>query len=206
MEKKRFSSDELYVLRNEIPVAVLIEKGLDISSHARHGRFCFQCPLCKEFNTAVHLKTNLAKCFRCEEIFNTIDLVMQVRQSDFVDSVRFLKKFYATMTGRTKHHNCRSPMGCMEDARLDKYPQKKETTSSPGPEHIGQILAGIIMPRAAESTDDQSVLSSYSKKSQNPQDHHAGNDRISKLERKVEHLGSQIEKIVKLMDQNPPSR
>lgn len=88
----RFSSRELFELRNNIPIDVLIRDHLKIPSKVSDGFFRFLCPLCNEFQTAVNPATNLARCFRCEKNFNTIDLVMQVRKYGFRDSVRFLKR------------------------------------------------------------------------------------------------------------------
>ena len=88
----RFSSQELFALRNNIPVDTLIRDHLQIPSKVRDGFLRFLCPLCNEFQTAVKPVTNLARCFRCEKNFNTIDLVMEVRGCGFRDSVLFLKK------------------------------------------------------------------------------------------------------------------
>ena len=89
---KRFSSQELYDLRNLIPIHILIEEILMIPSKITEGFFRFLCPLCSEFNTATNPETNLARCFRCQKNFNTIDMVMVTRKASFVESVRFLKK------------------------------------------------------------------------------------------------------------------
>ena len=88
---KRFSSRELYKLRNSIPIDVLIEKKLTIPSKISEGFFRFLCPLCNEFQTAVNPKTNLGRCFRCEKNFNTIDMVMAWHNTRFVDSVKYLQ-------------------------------------------------------------------------------------------------------------------
>lgn len=56
------------------------------------GYFRFLCPVCKEFQTAVNPKTNLARCFRCEKNFNSIDLVMRVKGVGFVESVQYLQE------------------------------------------------------------------------------------------------------------------
>ncbi len=88
---KRFSSRELYKLRNSIPINFLIEKELTIPSKISEGFFRFLCPLCNEFQTAVNPKTNLGRCFRCEKNFNTIDMVMAWRNTGFVDSVKYLQ-------------------------------------------------------------------------------------------------------------------
>jgi len=89
--KTRFASRELFDLRNNIPVDMLIRDRLKVPSKIRDGFFHFLCPLCNEFQTAVNPNTNLARCFRCEKNFNTIDIVMAVRKCGFKDSVLFLK-------------------------------------------------------------------------------------------------------------------
>jgi len=91
---KRFSSKELYELRNSIPIHVLIETQLGIPAKISEGVFRFLCPLCNEFQTAVNPKTNLSRCFRCEKNFNTIDIVMTCRNIGFVDSVKYLQTLY----------------------------------------------------------------------------------------------------------------
>ncbi len=90
--QNRFSSRELFELRNNIPVNMLIRDHLQISSKIRDGYFRFLCPVCNEFQTAVNPTTNLARCFRCEKNFNTIDLVMKIKGYGFRDSVLFLKQ------------------------------------------------------------------------------------------------------------------
>lgn len=88
----RFSSRELFEVRNNIPIDALIRDHLKMSSKISDGYFRFLCPLCNEFQTSVKPVTNLARCFRCEKNFNTIDLVMEVKGYGFRDSVLFLKK------------------------------------------------------------------------------------------------------------------
>ena len=88
---KYFSSQELYRLRNSIPIDVLIDKELAIPSKNIEGYFRFLCPLCNEFQTAVNPKTNLGRCFRCEKNFNTIDIAMAWRNIGFLDSVKYLQ-------------------------------------------------------------------------------------------------------------------
>ncbi len=88
---KKFSSKELFELRNAIPVDMLIKDELHIPSKISEGSFRFLCPICNEFQTAINPSTNLARCFRCEKNLNTIDLVMKVKKFGFKDSVLFLK-------------------------------------------------------------------------------------------------------------------
>lgn len=89
--QKRFSSQELFELRNNIPVDILIKEQLQLPSKISEGVFRFLCPICNEFQTAVNPATNLARCFCCSKNFNTIDLVMQVKKIGFKQSVQFLK-------------------------------------------------------------------------------------------------------------------
>lgn len=87
----RFSSKELYAIRNFIPIDTLIEK-LAIEYRRGDGCLRFQCPLCLGFHTATKKETNLARCFNCQKNFNTIDLAMICGKQSFVDSVQFLKR------------------------------------------------------------------------------------------------------------------
>ena len=129
MTTRRFSNQELYSLRNKIPVSILIEKVLGIPSRTTEGVFRFLCPLCNEFNTAVNSRTNLARCFRCEKNFNTIDLVMLIKKTDFVNTIRFLKDYRKNTP--TKSH---------------PKPQTAEDKNQ-DPQHIGDILKSIIPSR-----------------------------------------------------------
>ena len=91
-----FTRQLLYRLRSEIPIAELIADHLDWPSKLREGRFVFVCPRCGEMLSGVNPKTNLSRCFRCEENFNTIDFVMLATQRDFVEAVEFLTELLPT--------------------------------------------------------------------------------------------------------------
>ena len=127
MSTKRFSREELYSLRNHIPIAMVIKNALDIPCRNTEGAFRFLCPLCNEFNTAVNPETNLARCFRCEKNFNTIDLVMVITQSDFVHSIRLLKEYQ-------QKNNPKQIQPIKPNAKV----------SVNGLEHIGNVLKTIL--------------------------------------------------------------
>ncbi len=114
---RRFSDQELFELRNYIPIDALIEKKLMIPSKISEGFFRFLCPLCNSFQTAMNPKTNLARCFRCEKNFNTIDMVMICKDMSFVQSVKYLKAYRQII------------------------PNGKRTGS---PENLGEILTCLI--------------------------------------------------------------
>ena len=87
---KYFSRQLLYRIRNEIPMAALLPE-LGWPHKTRDGRLCLICPRCGEFRTVVNPRTNLARCFRCDVNFNTIDLTMVTKKCDFVDAIELLE-------------------------------------------------------------------------------------------------------------------
>jgi len=133
-----FSAQELYNVRNHIPISALIENVLNMPTRTTEGVFRFICPVCGEFNTAVNLKTNLARCFSCEKNFNTIDLVMTTEKMNFVKAVRFLK---------TQGKKSQSRSG-----------SKKTEDRSQSPQHIADIIRSI-MPAKPESDHPESIES-----------------------------------------------
>lgn len=137
MNTQRFSHEELYALRNQIPVAALIEKGLGMPSRTSEGVFRFLCPLCHEFNTAVNPKTNLARCFGCGRNFNTIDLVMLVKKTNFVNTISFLENYRTSMP---------------------THPEPEMAKDSNQPlQHLGDILKSIVQPGTRSLESNQLV-------------------------------------------------
>ena len=119
---------------------------------------------------------------------------MENRQWDFVDSVRFLRKYYANLPQHTEQKNLKPEIPCeLELSRKEE--------SSRGPKHIGKILAGV-MSSASCVINNPSAHSVDNQDSKNPKAPQPSNDRILALEQKVENLSHQIEKIVELLDQN----
>lgn len=98
---ERISKNDLRFLRNEIPVEGVIKTMLSLPTKRTDGVFRFLCPLCSEFHTAVNSKTNLARCFRCRENFNTIDLVMRVKNVNFKEAVSMLSSHLARLSQRS---------------------------------------------------------------------------------------------------------
>jgi hypothetical protein len=120
--KRSFSAQQLYQLRNFIPIDVLIAEKLLIPCKQSDGHLRFFCPLCREFQTATMQKTNLARCFRCEKNFNTIDLVMLWQNTDFVQSAKFLTALLQKLTER-KQGSSKAPTEAIEIGKvLQKLP------------------------------------------------------------------------------------
>jgi len=169
MAKTQYTRNELFVLRNHIPVEALIQQ-LGIPSKLSEGCFRFCCPVCLEFNTGVNPATNLARCFRCEKNYNTIDLVMLVKKSDFLRSVKFLKTIY----------------------------EQKNNPAAPSPSisqpPSGQpISIGNILKAMAPALQNRTEVPSQNTKSQLTME--MLNERIRQVEHQIIHLTEKIQAI-----------
>jgi DNA primase len=194
MTKRRFTNHELYALRNDIPIDALIEKALYIPSRVAEGHFRFLCPSCKEFNTAVNPETNLARCFRCKQNFNTIDLVMTIRKLDFPGSVSFLQDYHrsASATRSDDHRQVATGSDAHDGSQMKCADRSEHSNNSPV--HIGNILDRMVpskrerIPPGCNRPAQQNVV----------------NDRISRLEQKVDRLFHQIDNILKAIQIDDP--
>ena len=84
-----FTQQQLYQVRNDIDIDWLINEKLHLERQFNRI-WRFQCPVCQQFNTATQKKNNLARCFSCQQNFNTIDLVIYSKKVNFVPGVQFL--------------------------------------------------------------------------------------------------------------------
>jgi len=84
-----FTKQQLFQVRNDIDIDWLINEKLQIQRQFNRI-WRFQCPVCQQFNTATQKKNNLARCFSCQQNFNTIDLVIHCKKVNFIPSVQFL--------------------------------------------------------------------------------------------------------------------
>jgi DNA primase len=169
MAKTQYTRDELFVLRNHVPVDNLI-KQLGITSKMSEGCFRFSCPICREFDTGVNPATNLARCFACEKNYNTIDLVMLVKKLDFIHSVKFLKTIY----------------------------EQKNNPATPLPSIIqpstGQpISIGNILKAMAPALQNRTEVASKTVKNQLTIE--MLNERLQQIEHQVIHLTEKIKAI-----------
>jgi hypothetical protein len=184
MTHRCFSSSQLYALRNQISVKMLIEETLRIACRMTQGCFRFLCPVCNGFNTAVNPETNLARCFDCRKNFNTIDLVMFTRQAKFVDSVKFLQSIHQEQSA------CR-----------DNNPIQSNTSQENcAPCQIGQTIADILPAANADSpcqsNPDRPIVP-----------HRVTDEnRIEKLEHQLEYLVRQIQELTRTTKAVPPSK
>jgi hypothetical protein len=202
MIKRHFANHELYTLRNDIPIDALIEKALCIPSRVAEGHFRFLCPLCKQFNTAVNPETNLARCFRCEENFNTIDLVILIRKSDFVESVRFLQEYHkksVSVSQRDDYRKATTGSATHKGAQMKNVDRSENLNNSPV--HIRNILDQVTALKCDETSGSHSVDQTKSI----PVQQNMLNDRILKLEKKVDYMGHQIKNILKAIHLDNPS-
>ena len=94
---KRFSSEFLYQIRNDIPLTYLLPNVLKHPCKFSEGFVRFLCPECSEFNTAINNSTNLGRCFACQKNYNTIDFVMRLKQFPFPKAVYFLRSHLSVL-------------------------------------------------------------------------------------------------------------
>ncbi len=98
---ERLSKEHLYNLRNRIEMISVIIDILELVYKTHDGQFRFMCPICKDFDSAVNIRTNLARCFRCERNFNPIDMVMIVKHYSFIQAVQYLHPILHRIEMRT---------------------------------------------------------------------------------------------------------
>ena len=128
MTGSRYTRQELFVLRNHIPIDRVIE-ALDVHNAIHDGQYRFNCPVCHRMNTSISRKTNLARCFDCEKSYNTIDLVKEIMGLRFLESVAYLEKIKEQMSAETHQ----------------KYPPEKMTRQK-DMVHIGDVFKSLVSP------------------------------------------------------------
>ncbi len=133
---KRFSKEELFLLRNEIDINTLIYGILNLPSKQNNGKKHFQCPLCSNFHTSTKKDTNLARCFNCDVNFNTIEIVMEVKKADFYPSAKFLMPFLDQKFIK------KNPIS-LESPPYSKYQQNKPTLAAESIHLVAQNCSPI---------------------------------------------------------------
>jgi hypothetical protein len=96
MTQQRIDPNDLIILRNHVPLRDVAH--LLLIPWKMDDTLCrFECPLCKCFETGLHPKENLGRCFRCQKNFNPIDLVAAHRGDGFRTAVDWLMKLRTLM-------------------------------------------------------------------------------------------------------------
>ena len=133
---RRFSSRQLSVLRNEIPIERVIVDFLSLQCRHDGGKLRFACPQCQCLDTSILTPSNLARCFSCQRNFNTIEIVMAHLKISFVDSVKWLmqrnaERGNANKTVNNGHQAQPSKVGDILSEMLPTLPPKRATESCP---------------------------------------------------------------------------
>ena len=178
MKQRRFSDQQLFALRNHIPISQVIDSILCIPSKKSQGTFRFRCPLCAQFNTAIKPSTNLARCFHCEINFNPIDLVMAVKNISFVEAATLLENYKAALPPEPKH----SP---------EKHHSVPRSIGSTDPASIGCILSNLIEKEVSYPDENKPIgATSLNDPIAN---------RINKLEHDICLLSRQVANLTKII-------
>jgi len=159
---------------------MLIKEILQLPSKTSQGQFRFLCPLCSQFNTATKRETNLARCFHCQRNFNTIEMVMETKNMDFIQSARFLQKLLSENTSKelSTDQPSSNPRG--------PCPDSFQTINEPVPLHrfVKKISIGKSQrPNQTLNAESDTI---------NRQDQVilALNDKIDRLEKQLDQLKS----------------
>jgi len=185
---RRFSKDELYLLRNNIPIELLIEKTLKIPSKNTQGIFRFLCPSCNDFYTSVNFKNNLAKCFSCKNNFNTIEMVIEVKKIPFVQAVKFLQKHYDKLCPK-KEISAQSPR--LYDNNICHYSANNTKSKRQNPE-IATPISEII-PRLLQKVP-------YNDRTQKNNSPHISHHILKKLEQIEQDLNKLVQEVKQIKD------
>ncbi len=175
--KRQFTDQQLFQIRNHIQIRTVIENLLDIPSIKEGNAFHFRCPLCAGYNTAVKTSTNLARCFPCRKNFNTIDIVMLVRDMDFVETVELLITYKNALSSDEKQRLCENN----KSPAIYQLPAEIKPCRQPSP--IKDIIAQLF-------NDLNPLQSEHQKTSMQI---FPSTEDIVRLERLVESLAQQIE-------------
>ena len=133
---RRFSAQQLHVLRNDIDIAVLMKNVLKMHFISGNDSLRFSCPICFGFNTNIHPKSNLARCFTCKKNFNPIEIVMAHSKKNFVDAVKFLDNY---------HHR--------SGTKINSKPTSENKPQS-HLESLADVLTKVLPNKKSPSTDE----------------------------------------------------
>ncbi|ETR67101.1 MAG: hypothetical protein OMM_05322 [Candidatus Magnetoglobus multicellularis str. Araruama] len=158
---KRFSKKELFEIRNLIPIQLLM-KDLQIPFIQENNIFRFLCPICKGYNTSIKHETNLGRCFNCNKNFNTIDITIKIRAANFVDSVKYLKKYLSSYQTRvanksTQITNIEPEQSWQKESNFIKSPESRTDS----PTKISKIIQNIMKPEPKMNSDKNMRWSEY---------------------------------------------
>ena len=117
--KQRLSKQQLFLLRNAIPIAYVIEHVLHLPTNCSDGILRFLCPKCQYFLTATNSSTNLARCFRCQINFNPIDIVIASKNISFLNAIQLLSPHI--------HYHLLPTSKARGTARMGSFPSKSST-------------------------------------------------------------------------------
>ena len=112
-----FTKQQLFQVRNSIDIDWLINDKLQIERQFNR-LWRFQCPICQQFNTATQKKNNLARCFSCQQNFNTIDLVIYSKKVNFVPAVQSLLEKQSASNGGVHNQSAEEKLIKKQDRKV----------------------------------------------------------------------------------------
>lgn len=171
----RFTKQQLYELRNRVPIRPLIEKELNIPNHLSGNVFRFECPMCRGYHTGIITKKNLARCFDCQANLNTIDMVIKVKDTEFYESASFLWELYKSI-------KMQSPRIPVPEPVQKVWPVRFEPDDAAELISIGSIMENFGFPPAGGNKESPSRCRKMKA-------------RIEMLEKDAVRLKNQVDKL-----------
>lgn len=95
-----FNAQSLRYIRNQIDLKSLASY-LGIQMKVKNNQCWFVCPKCAKLKASFQKNQNLARCWKCNIRYNTIDLVMAHFNMNFTEAVMFLIKQERQISKRT---------------------------------------------------------------------------------------------------------
>jgi hypothetical protein len=86
----RVNAEELTFYRNNMPIREVIY-ALRIPWRMDDQLCRFQCPSCKGWDSTLHPKENIGRCFSCNRNYNPIDLAEIIDNKGFRTAIEWLR-------------------------------------------------------------------------------------------------------------------
>jgi hypothetical protein len=173
---------------------MLINEILKLPSKTTQGQLRFLCPLCSQFHTATKRETNLARCFHCQRNFNTIEMVMETKSLDFIQSVQFLQ-------GLLPENNSKETMAYKPSSN-PRFPCPPSFQIRKEPLPLQAVVKNIGIRTSKQS--NQASNDDSARINRQDQTIEQLNDKINRLEKQLDQLKSFV--INQFMEKSKNSR
>jgi len=188
---RRFSKNDLFELRNQIPIQQLMED-LQVPFINENNTFRFLCPICKGYNTSIKYDKNLGRCFNCNENFNTIDIAIKIRTTDFVDNIKYLKRYLSDhKASSVKNPSQKATIKSQNNKQICHngfkiHKQNRHRVKNLYPVRLSEVVENIMKPGQDNNSCVEFNWSDYCRST---------DKRLSIIEKQFELIFHQLDKL-----------